>query len=81
MRTVEKIGWLLIGAAAGAGIALLYAPRSGKETRRIIRRSAEDAKDAIVEKGEDLLDAGRQIYRKGADAASSAASAINRARA
>jgi gas vesicle protein len=81
MRTVEKVGWLLIGAAAGAGIALLYAPRSGRETRKIIRRSAEDARDAIVDKGEDILDAGRQVYRKGVDVAQSAADVFNRARA
>ncbi len=80
MRTIEKIGWLLIGAAAGAGVALLYAPRAGKETRKMIRRSAEDARDAIAEKGGDILDAGREVYRKGADVASSAAGIFNRVR-
>jgi gas vesicle protein len=31
---------LLIGALVGAGIALLVAPSSGEETRRLIRRRA-----------------------------------------
>jgi len=81
MRTVEKIAWLLIGAAAGAGVALLYAPQSGEETRKLIRRTAGDAKDAVVDKGEEFLDAGRDVYRKGAEAASSAAGVFNRVRA
>ena len=82
MRPVEKIAWLLIGAAAGAGVALLYAPQSGEETRKFIRRTAGDAKDAVVDKGEEILDAGRDVYRKGVDAATASASGVfNRVRA
>jgi gas vesicle protein len=84
MRTSERIAWLLIGAATGAGIALLYAPRTGKDTRKLIRRKAEDARDAIVETGEQIrdrvvgtsetiLDAGRDVYHKASTAASGAA--------
>jgi gas vesicle protein len=35
----------LVGGVIGAGIALLYAPQSGAETRRKIRNGAEDAQD------------------------------------
>ena len=30
--------WLFWGALLGAGLALLYAPRSGEETRRVLQR-------------------------------------------
>ncbi len=84
MRTSERIMWLLIGAAVGAGVALLYAPKSGKETRKLIRRKAEDAKDKIVETsgqikdtlvetGETIADAGRDIYKKSTQLAGGAA--------
>ena len=36
-----------IGAAAGAAIALLYAPQSGERTRRQLRRGMEDANERI----------------------------------
>jgi len=36
---------LAIGAIAGAGIALLFAPQSGKETRRDVRRAGKKALD------------------------------------
>lgn len=46
--------WLLIGAALGAGLALVLAPASGEETRRQlarrahkIRKAAEDAIDEL----------------------------------
>jgi gas vesicle protein len=91
MKMAERVGWLLIGAAAGAGIALLYAPASGKETRKLIRRKTEDAKDAIVdagtqvrdkvvETGESLAEAGRGVYRRSATLAAGAAGAFEAVR-
>ena len=40
---VERSGdasakWLFWGALLGAGLALMYAPRSGEETRRLVQR-------------------------------------------
>ena len=88
MRTTDKIIWLAIGAAFGAGAALLYAPQSGRDTRKYIRRKAEDARDSLadttgqfrdtlVEKGESVLDAGRGAYRKGVKVAAGAAEAAS----
>ncbi len=84
MRNSERLMWFAIGAAIGAGVALLYAPKSGKETRKAIRRKAEDVKESLIEtggqirdtlaeKGENILDAGRDVYRRGVHAASEAA--------
>jgi len=48
--TSTKIGMaFIIGGILGAGIALLYAPQSGKKTRRDIQRSAKKLKNAGVE--------------------------------
>ncbi len=44
------IGGLMIGSAVGTVIGLLMAPRTGKETRRVIKKSA----DALPELAEDL---------------------------
>ena len=46
------IGLFVLGAALGAGLALLFAPASGEETRRRIRRGAGKLKD----RAEDVLD-------------------------
>ncbi len=55
---VEKrgggIGSLLIGLAIGAGAALLFAPQSGEETRRVIAHRARRAQDAAQDFVEDL---------------------------
>jgi len=60
----------LLGSAVGAGLALLLAPQSGRETREKIRELAEDAKNkastyadqikgsvtSTVEKGKDFFE-------------------------
>jgi gas vesicle protein len=40
-------GDLLLGVLIGAGVALLFAPRSGEETRGQIRRRARQAGDTV----------------------------------
>ena len=40
---------LLIGGAIGAGIALLLAPQSGRETREKIADLAGDMKDSVTD--------------------------------
>lgn len=47
-----------VGAIAGAGIALLYAPGSGKETRELLARRTRELKDKIgnsVDDAKELL--------------------------
>lgn len=36
------LGGLLIGTAIGAAVGILFAPRSGRETRQAIKNSAKD---------------------------------------
>lgn len=39
--TTSFLTGMLVGAAVGAGLALLFAPASGDDTRRLIRRRAK----------------------------------------
>lgn len=61
-----KFGLALLGGAAiGAGLALLFAPRPGKETREIVgkwlKKKTEDGKE-LVEKGkEEILHKKEQV--------------------
>lgn len=46
-RSAFKI--FTVGALIGAGVALLYAPHSGKETRKLIAKQAKLLKDKTQE--------------------------------
>ncbi len=47
---------LLAGAVIGGVIALLYAPRSGKETRQLIKDKATEVVDAVKGKTNGVMD-------------------------
>ncbi len=79
-RNGEKVLWFVIGAAVGAGIALLYAPKTGKDTRRYIRKTAGNARDTLVETSEQIVDRGRDIYKKSTEVANDAAELFERGR-
>lgn len=46
---------LLLGAVAGAGLALLLAPGKGDETRQKISDAAGDLTDKIMRKAEEMV--------------------------
>ncbi len=46
--------WLFWGAALGAGLALMYAPRSGEETRRVLQRRLWKLRAMTEEKFDEL---------------------------
>ena len=74
------IGWFLVGAAVGAAIALLYAPQSGKDTRRLIAKKTERGKDAIVDSSKEVLDRGKELFDRGRELADEAADIFERGR-
>jgi len=54
-------GAFIMGALLGAGVALLYAPRSGEETQKEIKNRAIQFRDAAEER---VKDAQRQIEER-----------------
>ncbi len=66
-----KAVYLLAGMAIGGAVALLFAPKSGKETRKYLSDKAEDGKDFVVSKGrefreqaEEFVDRGKEVLAK-----------------
>lgn len=45
----SSVKWLLLGAAVGAGLALLFAPKPGKEFRRDVSRRIRGLKELADE--------------------------------
>jgi gas vesicle protein len=50
----KTVGILSVGAGIGAGMALLYAPQSGKRTRRDIWRFGSRKMDQLTDFGSDV---------------------------
>ena len=70
----EKALFLLLGAAIGAVAALLLAPRSGEETRKIIMTKAREGADTVAaqtekvkEKTSEYVGRGKEIVQQQRD--------------
>lgn len=59
MSTNKTLLGVLVGLAAGAALGVLLAPRSGKETRVILKTKGKKAKDDLA----DLLDRGFEKWQ------------------
>ena len=71
-NSMSGLGWFLAGLGIGALVGVLYAPKSGQETREDLAAQARDAKEKAnqyVEQGRDQIndyvDKGREYYDKG----------------
>jgi len=63
----SKLGIFLAGLGIGALMALLFAPRSGKETRDIIVQKAEEGRDFVKTKTEEIRKQAEDAVEKGKD--------------
>jgi gas vesicle protein len=71
-KYLARIAALGIGAFIGAGVALLLAPKSGAETRNLLRGYIGRGKDEIHERSrrakatlDEVVDRGKQVYDSG----------------
>jgi len=67
-------GWFLAGLGLGALIGVLYAPKSGRETREDILRSAEEGREYVINRArqarvqaDQWVDRGRDVLQKQKD--------------
>jgi gas vesicle protein len=60
-----RLTWFLTGAAIGAAVAILLAPKSGKDTRKILAKTGQRGKEALEDTGKDIADAGRDMFERG----------------
>ena len=63
----SKLAFFLAGLGVGAVVALLYAPRSGKETREYLSQKAEEGRDYISTKSRELREQTGDLVEKGKD--------------
>lgn len=54
------LGYFIVGMGIGVAVGLLVAPRSGEETRRILREKADEGTDYVRGRAEE----GREYVRR-----------------
>lgn len=63
----RRISYFLLGLGVGVAVGILFAPKSGEETRQLLKSKAEEGKEFInrrsgewKESATELLDKGKQ---------------------
>jgi gas vesicle protein len=64
-RDNNGFGWFLAGLGLGALVGVLYAPKSGRETRQSLIDAAEEGRDFVVTKGRQAREQVGQYSERG----------------
>ncbi|MEZ5366827.1 MAG: YtxH domain-containing protein [Bryobacterales bacterium] len=66
----SKIAYFLLGIGVGATAGILYAPATGEELRSDLKRRADDGREYMRRRGEDLRQRAGDAFDKGRGAMS-----------
>ena len=58
----------LLGLGVGVGIGMLFAPKSGQETRELIKNKAGEGTDFLKQRGENIKQTAAEWVDKGKEA-------------
>ena len=76
----SRLAWFLTGVVIGATVAVLYAPKSGKDTRQFISEKTQQGRDAVTETGKDVVEASKEMFDRGRKLVEDAADLFDRGR-
>lgn len=65
MDSEKRISYFCLGVGIGVAVGILFAPKSGEETRGLIRSKADEGKDYVKRKGEEWKGSANEMAEKG----------------
>jgi len=65
-----KFSYFLVGLGIGALVGILFAPKSGEETREFLRKKAEEGRDYAQKKARELRERADEFVERGKDVVS-----------
>jgi gas vesicle protein len=70
MEERNSLPYFVLGLGVGLAVGLLFAPKPGEETRALLRGRAEEGKDLLKRKSEELRESATDFVERGRDAVS-----------
>ncbi len=81
-NTGSKVSYFLVGLGIGALIGILFAPKSGEETREYLSKKAEEGKEyaqrkarELRERADDLIERSKEVATRQKESISAAVEA------
>lgn len=79
-QVTNRLAWFLVGVVVGAGAAVLYAPKSGKDTREYIAKRTKEGRETVEATSRDMMDRGHDLFERGRELVDDAADLFERGR-
>ena len=57
----------VLGVGVGVVVGLLFAPKTGEETRELLKNKADEGKEFLKKRGSELRDSAGEILERGRD--------------
>ena len=64
----KRLSYFFLGLGIGVAVGILFAPKSGEETRDLIRGKAEEGKDYLKKRSGELRESATDLVDKGKSA-------------
>jgi len=61
----KKLSYFFLGMGIGVAVGILFAPKSGEETRELIRSKAGEGKDFLKRRGEEARESATEWVERG----------------
>jgi gas vesicle protein len=70
MDEEKKLSYFFLGLGVGVAIGILFAPKSGEETREFLKSKADEGKEYLKRRGEELRTSAVDLVDRGKSAVS-----------
>ena len=74
----SKVSFFLVGVGIGALLGVLFAPKSGEETREYLGKRADDGREFAQKKAKELRDRADELIERGKDVATASGTPFRR---
>src|SRR5438477_9227590 len=68
MDEQNRLSYFFLGLGLGVAVGLLFAPKSGAETRDLLLTKADEGKDYLRRRSEEIRDSATDVLEKGKSA-------------
>ncbi|MFI5093190.1 MAG: YtxH domain-containing protein [Candidatus Acidiferrum sp.] len=75
----SKVTYFLVGLGVGALVGILFAPKSGEDTREFLSKKADEGRDFAQRKAKELRERADDLIERSKDAASKGKDSISAA--
>jgi gas vesicle protein len=65
----SKVTYFLVGLGVGALVGILFAPKSGEDTREFLAKKADEGKDFAQKKARELRERADELIERGKEVA------------